>query len=140
MTNTLINGITGIMVQAVLSILGVTVTYLTTVAVTYLKKKREALIKEIGAAQYNTTYSIAKSIYFAVEQQFKFIPAAGTNKKELFDKMLLEKVPSLKQEDLNHFREAIVGEINSQIQQANILQPAPTFNPEVDEADVKAIE
>lgn len=135
MTNTLVNGITEIAVQAILSILGVVVTYLTTVAVTYLKKKREALIKEIGATQYNTTYNIAKSIYFAVEQQFRFIPEAGKEKKEIFDKMLLEKVPGLNKEDLDHFREAVVGEINNQMQQAKLFEPAPLFNCEIEQAD-----
>lgn len=140
MTNTLVNGVMGILVQAILSILGVLVTYLVTVAVAYLKQKREALIKQIGLEQYNRTYNIAKSIYFAVEQQFKFIPAAGEQKKKIFDEMLLQKIPTLKQSDLDHFREAIVGEVNSQIQQSKLLEPVPVFNPAVDDADAKVIE
>lgn len=128
------NQVMSIFVQAVLAILGVLVSYLTTVAVSYLVKKKEAIIKQIGVDQYNATYNIAKGIYFAVEQQFKFIPAAGEQKRKNFDTMLLEKVPTLKQEDLDHFRESIVGEINSQVNKSNIL--APAFDSTKDEADV----
>ena len=124
MTNTLFNGVMNIAVQAVLSILGVVATYLVTVAVSYVSKKREALIKQMGTEEYNTTYSIAKSIYYAVEQQFKHIPAAGEQKRKEFDKLLLEKIPTLTQAELDHFREAICGEINSQIKKAEILAPA----------------
>lgn len=44
--------------------------------------------------------------------------------------MLMEKIPSLKQEDLDHFREAIVGEINTQIKQSKLLEPADSITNE----------
>lgn len=133
--DTLTNGVMEIVIQAILSVMGVLVTYLVAVAVTYLNKKKENLIQNIGAEQYNSTYNIAKSVYYAVEQQFRFIPQAGKEKKDKFDKMLLEKIPSLKQEDLSHFREAVVGEINNQIEQAKLFEPVPTFNAKIDEAN-----
>lgn len=126
MTGNLINSIMSILMQAVLSIFGVVMTYLITVAVSYISEKREALIKQVGAQQYNAVYNIAKNIYFAVEQQFKLVPGDADNKRKLFDELLLKKVPELTQEELDHFREAIVGEINSQINQAKLLQPAVT--------------
>jgi hypothetical protein len=135
MTNTLLNGVLNIMVQAILSILGVVATYLITVAVSYFKKKREALIKQIGADEYNSTYNIAKSIYFSIEQIFKFIPAAAEQKRKMFDSELIKKVPTLTQEELDHFREAVVGEVNSQIKQSQILQPTEGYNPQKEIAD-----
>lgn len=129
------NQVMSIFVQAVLTILGVLVSYLTTVAVSYLSKKKEALIKQMGAEQYNVTYDIAKGIYFAIEQQFKFIPAAGEQKRKTFDNMLLKKVPALTQQELDHFREAIVGEVNNQLNKTNLL--APAFDASKDEADIK---
>lgn len=128
MANTLINGIVEIIIKAVLSILGLSITYLITISVAYLNKKREELIEKIGLEQYNRTYNIAKSIYFAVEQQFKFIPQSAEEKRKLFDEMLIRKIPNLKEEDLYHFREAIVGEINSQIYNSNLLKSASTDN------------
>lgn len=134
---TLQSGVMQVLIQAILSILGIVSTYLITMLVSYFSKKKEALVKQIGSEQYNLIYNTAKSIFYAVEQQYKLIPGAGDSKKKLFDEMLLERIPSLKQEDLNHFREAIVGEINMQLKQSNLLNPAPTFDPSIHEADVK---
>ncbi|WP_034868567.1 hypothetical protein [Clostridium lundense] len=128
MSSTLINGVVDIVIKSILSILGLTITYLITISVDYLNKKREELIEKIGLEQYNKTYNIAKSIYFAVEQQFKFIPESAEEKRKLFDEMLIKKIPNLKEEDLNHFREAIVGEINSQIKSLNLLKSASIDN------------
>ncbi|PRR78935.1 hypothetical protein CLLI_12740 [Clostridium liquoris] len=130
------SGVMQILIQAVLSILGIVSTYLITMLVSYLSKKKEALIKQIGSEQYSMIYNIAKSIFYAVEQQYKFIPASADNKKELFNTMLLERIPGLNQGDLNHFREAIVGEINFQINQSKLLMPAPAFDASIHEADV----
>jgi hypothetical protein len=135
MTNTLLNGVLNILVQAILSILGVVATYLITVAVSYFKKKKEALIKQMGIDKYNANYSIAKSVYFSVEQLFKFIPAAAEQKRKMFDSELIKKVPTLTQEELDHFREAVVGEANSQIKKSQILQPIEVYNPQNEIAD-----
>lgn len=42
--------------------------------------------------------------------------------------MLLSKVPGLTQEEIDHFREAVVGEINNQIKQAQLLQQASSVS------------
>lgn len=135
MTNTLLNGVLNIVVQAILSILGVIAAYLIAVATSYFKKKREALINQMGIDQYNATYNIAKSIYFSTEQLFKFIPAAAEQKRKIFNSELIKKVPTLTQEELDHFREAVIGEVNSQIKQSQILQPAEAYNPQKEIAD-----
>ncbi|EJO5347239.1 hypothetical protein NRP93_001313 [Clostridium botulinum] len=117
-----------IVTQAILNILGVIIIYLSTVIVQYFNKKRQALIKQMGSDEYNMYYNIAKGIFYAVEQEYRNIPNSGKEKAEKFNSLLLEKIPTLKQEDLDHFREAIVGEINTQIKQSKLLQPAPTTN------------
>lgn len=138
--NTLQSGIMDILVQAVLSILGVIVTYLVTVLLSYLSKKKEVLIKQLGAEQYNFTHNIAKSVFYGVEQQFKNIPVSGNDKRKIFDELLLKQIPSLSQDELDHFREAIVGEINIQLKNSKLLEEAPIFNPKIDEADPKITE
>lgn len=120
------NQVMSIFVQAVLVILGALLSYLTTVAVSYLSKKKEALINQMGADQYNITYNIAKSIFFAVEQQFKLIPNSGQQKADMFNKLLLNKVPGLTQDEIDHFREAVVGEVNLQLNKTGLLDPAPS--------------
>jgi hypothetical protein len=126
-----------IIINAVLSILGVVATYLATVVITYFKKKKDALIKQIGAEQYNATYNIAKSIFYAVEQQYRFIPDAGKEKAKLFNKLIQEKVPGIKEEDMKLLRETVVGEINTQLQSAKLFEPAPTFNPKTELSEPK---
>lgn len=127
--------IANIITSGILSILGALASYAVAVGINYIKNKRDALIKQIGADQYNANYEIAKNIYYAVEQQFKFIPDAGKQKASEFNKKLLEKIPGITQEDIDHFREAICGKINSEIKDSNIL--APAYNEKKDEADVK---
>lgn len=91
MSSTLINGVVDIVIKSILSILGLTITYLIRIGVDYLNKKREQLIQKIGMEQYNKTYNIAKSIYFVVEQQFKFIPQSAEEKENCLMKCLLKK-------------------------------------------------
>ncbi|HDK7179511.1 TPA: hypothetical protein PTW06_001350 [Clostridium botulinum] len=119
-----------IITDAVVNILGVDIIYLSTVVVQYFKKKRQALINQMGNEQYNMHYNNAKSIFYAVEQEYRLIPKSGEQKAEKFNRMLMEKIPSLKQEDLDHFREAIVGEINTQIKQSKLLEPADSITNE----------
>ncbi|ADK16155.1 hypothetical protein [Clostridium ljungdahlii] len=128
------NEVANIISSGVLSILGALASYGVAVGVTYLKKKREALIKKIGVDQYNEDYKIAQDIYYIVEQQFKFIPQAGEQKKNKFDKLLVEKIPGISQEELDHFRETICGKINSEVVASKILTPA--FDQSKDVADV----
>ena len=123
-----------IITSGILSILGALASYGVTVGIAYLKKKKESLVKQIEIDQYNKDYKIAQDIFYIAEQQFKFIPAAGEQKRKEFDKLLVEKIPGISQEELNHFREAICGKINTEVKDANIL--APAFNPNMDSADV----
>lgn len=98
--------------------------YFIAVGVTYLKKKREELISQLGVAQYNKDYKLAEDIYYGVEQQFKFIPQAGKQKADAFNKLLLEKIPEISQDEIDHFRKTIVGKVNAGVVSSGILAPA----------------
>ncbi len=41
--------------------------------------------------QYNMHYNITKSIFYAVEQEYRLIPKSGEQKAEKFNKMIMEK-------------------------------------------------
>ncbi|UZQ50617.1 hypothetical protein [Clostridium kluyveri] len=128
------NQLANIIASGVLSILGALASYGVTVGVAYLKKKKEVLINQIGMDAYNKKYKLAQDVYYFIEQKFKFIPQAGEQKAEEFNKLLLEKIPGISQEELNHFREAICGKINTEGKDAQLL--APAFNSSTDSADV----
>ncbi|WP_368489341.1 hypothetical protein [Clostridium sp. BJN0013] len=113
-----------IITSGILSILGALASYGVTVGIAYLKKKKESLVKQIEIDQYNKDYKIAQDIFYIAEQQFKFIPAAGEQKRKEFDKLLVEKIPGISQEEIDHFRETICGKINSEVKDSGILAPA----------------
>ena len=69
-----------------------------------------------------------------MEQDFKFIPAAGEQKRKAFDKLLLEKIPGISQGEIEHFREAICGKVNAGIVSSGVL--APAYDSTKDTADV----
>jgi hypothetical protein len=128
------NEIANIIASGALSVLGALASYGVTVGVAYLKKKKEALVKQIGVDKYNEDYKLAQDIYYGVEQQFRFIPAAGAQKAEEFNKLLLEKIPGISKEEIDHFREAICGKINAEVKGSGIL--APAFSDGKDIADI----
>lgn len=126
--------IINIIAQGILSIIGALASYFIAIGVAYLKKKKDILINQIGVDKYNKNYKLAQDVYYAVEQQFKFSSEAGLKKAEEFDKLLLKKIPGISQEELDHFREAICGKINTEIKQSQIL--APAFDSKTESADV----
>ena len=136
MTNTIINGASTILVQTILTILGLAMTYLISVVVSYLNKKKQAEVVKEGVEAYNAHALVAKGIFYQVEQLFKLIPSAGVLKATMFDKLLLAKFPTLTQSQLDHFRESIVGEANLQFE----VLLAPAYDPVHDEADVKNVD
>lgn len=118
------NQIANIIASGVLSVLGTLASYGVTVGVNYLKKKRDALIAQMGVDKYNENYKLAHDLYYTVEQKFRFIPDAGKQKADEFNKLLVEKIPGISQEEMDHFREAICGKINAGVVSSGILNPA----------------
>ncbi|MBU3176108.1 hypothetical protein KPL47_06965 [Clostridium estertheticum] len=133
MTNTLLNGVSGILIQAIFTIVGLATTYLIAEVSLYLKKKKQAEVIKIGAEEYNSRATVAEGFFYQVEEMFKLIPKAGTLKATMFDKLLLAKFPVLTQAQLDHFRDSMCGKVNSQV--TDLL--APAYDPLKDESDVK---
>ncbi len=71
-----------IITDALTNILGVVIIYLSTVAVQYFKQKRQALIKQMKNEQYNMYYNIAKSVFYAIEQEYRSMPKKWSRKKQ----------------------------------------------------------
>lgn len=128
------NEVANIIASGVLSVLGALASYGVTVGVNYLKKKRESLIQQIGVDAYNKKYKVAEDLYYLVEQNFKFIPDAGNQKREEFDKLIVEKIPGITKDEINHFRETICGKVNAEVKNSGVL--APAFDKSKDDADI----
>lgn len=120
----IMDGITPAIINVVILIITTVIGIVGTELVKLLSQKRQEVIKNMGAQQYNFVYSVAESVYYAVEQQFKNM--ASDEKRAQFDQLLLNKVPYLKQEDIDHVREAVIGRVNSVIKDSNLLKKADT--------------
>jgi len=120
------------LIDTIFTILGFATTALIAQVFSYLNKKKQSEIAKIGVDEYNSHVTVAKGIFYQVEQLFKLIPSAGTLKATMFDKLLLTKFPTLTQSQLDHFRESVVGEVNNQ----GTTLSAPVYDPVTDEANI----
>lgn len=72
---------------------------------------------EAKAMDKNNAYvcSIARSVWDRVEEDYRIndkIISTFNNKAEYFDKLLLDKFPTLSQQDLDELRQTVAGEVN----------------------------
>ena len=118
------NGVMPIVVQAIITILGVLISVLVNAAVSYLNSKKQQLINTIGVEKYNANYEIAKSIFYMVEQQFKGQANVADEKRKMYDELILKRIPYLTQDEIDNFRESIVGKINSELKNSGLIDPA----------------
>lgn len=98
-------------IDCIITMLVVIVPLIAKVIIKYIKAKLVHIENAVGEQNYNAMKLIAEDIYFLVEQ--KYISGLIQDKKAEFDKLLLEKIPTLTQEEIDSTREAICGKINS---------------------------
>lgn len=113
-----------IIVDAVIAIFVILITALSGYAIVFAKAKREEVVANIGVKKYNQYMTIAKDVYFSVEQAYKN-KNGDLDKKAEFNKLITEKIPYVTVEDVNHFRESIVGKVNSQLIASELFDPYP---------------
>jgi len=105
------NAVAPVLVQVVIAILVVVIPLIARIVIKYLKAKLVEVENRIGKQNYDAIMTVAEDIFFEVEQ--KYINGLIKDKREEFDKLLLAKVPSLTQNEIDRARESIVGKINS---------------------------
>lgn len=137
MINEIVSNTTPIIIAAIFAVITAIVKGVSDVTVEYIKTKKEQLITKIGADNYNNYREIAFDVYYRVEQEFKGKTNVAQDKLNAFNGYLLAKIPGLTKEQLNHFRESVVGTVNNMIEEKGILDKAPTNTslPDSSEAD-----
>lgn len=113
--NELINQIMPLLITCLIGILGVLIKALGDVTVKYFETKREEVIARIGQAEYEKRISTALDIWGIVDEHFRvnnLIEHTIQAKSELFNELLLERIPTLEQSDLDYLRQAIAGQVN----------------------------
>jgi hypothetical protein len=113
--NELISQIIPILITAILGVLAVVIKAVGDVAIKYLQTKKEEAIAKLGQAEYEKRLATAFDIWGIVDEHFRvndLIIHTVDDKIDMFNNMLLDRIPSLTQEDLDYLRQTIAGQIN----------------------------
>lgn len=98
----------GLIITGIIGIVGIKVSQ-------YFSSAKIALEKKIGAATYDNVYKFAENTFKGIDETFRILPKVEniiSIKQEEFFKQMQAKFPDLTTEQIEHFRQAIAGEIN----------------------------
>ncbi|AQW28524.1 cobalt ABC transporter permease [Clostridium perfringens] len=85
------------------------------VTIQYIAKKKEMVEQKLKLDQHEEEIKTAKQIWNIVEEKYRItdnIKDLAKSKADYFDKLLLEKIPYLTEEQVKMLRQAIAGEVN----------------------------
>ena len=85
------------------------------VTIQYIAKKKEMVEQKLKLDQHEEEFKTAKQIWNIVEEKYRItdnIKDLAKSKADYFDKLLLEKIPYLTEEQVKMLRQAIAGEVN----------------------------
>ena len=115
-----ITQIEGAVAVAVVAVLVAIIKSLGDVAVSYIKskkglveKQKEKVVKETTAKERELLKALGKDVWNIVEEEFRTkVSPIAESKIDMFNELLMQKVPNLTQEQINEVRHAIAGEVN----------------------------
>ncbi|MDU6692157.1 MAG: cobalt ABC transporter permease [Clostridium perfringens] len=85
------------------------------VTIQYIAKKKEMVEQKLKLDKHEEEIKTAKQIWNIVEEKYRItdnIKDLAKSKADYFDKLLLEKIPYLTEEQVKMLRQAIAGEVN----------------------------
>lgn len=100
-------GIVGVLVAIIKSIGDVTIQYIV--------KKKEMVEQKLKLDKHEEEFKTAQQVWNIVEEKYRItdnIKDFAKSKGDYFDKLLLEKIPYLTEEQVKMLRQAIAGEVN----------------------------
>lgn len=100
-------GITGILVAIIKSV--------GDVIIEYIAKKKEVVEQRLQLDKHVEEIETAKQVWNIVEEKYRItdnITNLAKSKADMFDKLLLEKIPYLTEDEVKQLRQALAGEIN----------------------------
>ncbi|QAA35235.1 hypothetical protein C1I91_06115 [Clostridium manihotivorum] len=80
-----------------------------------LKSKKDAIEQSKFIQDHQQQIDTAKEVWGIVDENFRItqtLENAIQSKAQMFDELLLKKVPGLTQEELDYLRQTIAGEVN----------------------------
>jgi len=115
MKELLINQIAPIAATAIVAILVATIKKVGGVVIELFVTKKKEIELKIIASGHETELQQAKESWNIVDEKFRITANATQlfgSKADLFNKLLLNKMPALTQQNLDDLRQAIAGEVN----------------------------
>ena len=113
--NELINQIIPLLITCFLGVVAVVIKGVGDIAIKFLAAKKEEAIEKLGQVEYNKRLSTARDIWGIVDEHFRINDALQytiDDKVNLFNKLLLQRIPGLQAEDIDYLRQTIAGQIN----------------------------
>jgi len=114
--NELLNQIIPLLITCIIGVLAVVIKGVGDVAIKFILTKRDEVVAKIGQIEYEKRIAIALDIWGIVEEHFRLndlVSHTIDDKANYFNDLLLERIPSLTQEDLDYLRQTIAGQINN---------------------------
>lgn len=112
----LLNQIIPLLITCIIGVLAVVINGIGEVIKKFIMAKRDETIEKIGRIEYEKRLATAYDIWGIVDEHFRIndlIEHTIDDKTNLFNEMLLDRIPSLTQADLDYLRQTIAGQINS---------------------------
>lgn len=115
MTDVLLNQIGPVVIAAVVGVIGVVIKSVGDVVIQLINKKKEEVEQQLELNKHEKEIRVAKEIWNIVEENFRIkdtIEGLAKSKADEFDKLLLEKIPYLTEDQVKMLRQTIAGEVN----------------------------
>ena len=115
MWQTILNTIGTAALTALVGVAVVAIKALGEAGVELIQRKKDAIVTKIGADTYNHRLTVAKSIYGAVDEEFRITPTLDktiVNKQAMFDEKIKKAIPSITDDEIEQLRQAVAGEVN----------------------------
>lgn len=115
MKELLISQIAPIAATAIVAIFVVIIKSVGDTAITVLVKKKEEIEQRIKNSGHEQDLNTAKEVWNIVDEQHRITENASQvlgSKADMFNNLLLQRIPGLTQRNLDYLRQAIAGEVN----------------------------
>lgn len=115
MLNDLINALTPVFIGFVVAVLAAVIKAVSTALIAYIEAKKEKVVNDIVKGKHEAQFKTAMEVWQIVDEHFRVSKAIGDTiqlKINMFNDLLLEKIPGLKQADIDYLRQTVAGEVN----------------------------
>lgn len=107
----------GILLEFILGVVGIIGGYVLKKISDVIEEQRRSFIARKDMDNYNHALTLAKGMYYVLEDEFNSKRKSGDIKKSEMDKRLLQLLPDLTQEELDAINKQVCSDTNSEIKE-----------------------